>query len=113
MKKLELLTKYNFHDSLLENITYDKEKKKVILEIDFCNWKQKWYDESDEETSTILLSFENVYGVLVPEFELNSDEIIEFELLSKKEVKIVIFNDISETSYKIVIKADTFEITNK
>ena len=77
MSKLEQLTKYDFHDSLLERVSYDKDNSKVFLEIDFCNWKQTWYSESDEETLMISLVFENVSDVIIPVFELNSDEIID------------------------------------
>ena len=110
MNKLEQLIKYDFHDSLLERISYDKENSKVFLEIDFCNWKQKWYSESEEETSIILLVFENVSNVIIPVFKLNSDEIIDFVVSEDNSVKIVIFNDIDENSYEIIINAETVKI---
>lgn len=47
MSKLEQLAKYDFNDSLLEGVSYDKDNSKVFLEIDFCNWKQTWYRESE------------------------------------------------------------------
>lgn len=110
MNKLQQLTKYNFHDSLLESILYDDDNKKALLKIDFCNWKQDWYNESDEETSIITLIFNNVSNITIPKINLNSDEIIEFELLTDNSVKIVIYNDIDNASHKIVISADTVEI---
>ena len=110
MSNLEQLAKYDFHDSLLERISYDEDNSKVFLEIDFCNWKQTWYSESDEETLMISLVFGNASGVIIPVFELNSDEIIEFELLSGKGIRIVVFNDIDDSSYEIIFNAETVEI---
>jgi len=110
MDKIEQLLKYNFHDSLLESIDYDRLKRKAVLKIDFCNWKQEWYNETDAETSMIFLVFENVYNISIPEFELNSDEIIEFELIPERGVKIIVFNDISNSTYEITVLANDIEI---
>ena len=60
MKINELLSKYTFHDSLLENISYDKENNTLILTIDFCFWMQTDYEESQPETGHIKLSFNNI-----------------------------------------------------
>ncbi len=113
MSKLDKLAAYDFHDSLLESISYDKDIKKAFLNIDFCNWKQEWYNETDEETSMISVVFENVSNVIIPEFKINSDEIIEFELIMGKGIKMVVFNDIDDASYEIQIDADSVEIIDK
>ena len=110
MNKLEQLVEYDFHDSLLEYILYDECNKKVLLKIDFCNWKQNWYNESEEETSMISLVFNNTSELVLPEHRLNSDEIIEFEVSTDNRVRIVIFNDIEDTSHEIIINAETVEI---
>lgn len=110
MKSFKELMKYDFHDSLLEDVFYDSDNKKVLLKIDFCNWKQEWYNECEEETSIISIVFNNVSNVVMPELKFNSDEIIEFEILSDSCAKILVFNDISETSYKIIIEAESAEI---
>ncbi len=110
MNKIEHLRKFDFHDSLLESISYDNDNKKIFLKIDFCNWKQEWYNESDEETSMISIVFNNASNLSIPNFSLNSDEIIEFDILSDNSVKMVVFNDIDNTSYEIIIRAQTVEI---
>ena len=43
-------------------------------------------------------------------FELNSDEIIEFEVLPNNIVRVVSFNDIENVSYEILICAESVEI---
>ena len=112
MYKLEQLTEYDFHDSLLEDILYDECNKKLLFKIDFCNWKQEWYNEADEETSMISIVFNNVSNIVLPEHQLNSDEIIEFEVLTENSIRVVIFNDIEDVSYEIIIYAETVEIIN-
>ena len=111
MNKPAQLAEYDFHDSLLEEVLYDKHGKKVLLRIDLCNWKQSWYNESDEETSMISMVFHNVSDVVLPEHRLNSDEIIEFELLGDNGVRIVVFNDIEEATFETIIYAETVEVT--
>lgn len=110
MNKLEKLAEYDFHDSLLEDILHDEHNKRVFLKIDFCNWKQEWYKESDEETTIISVVFNNVSDIVLPKHKVNSDEIIEFEVLPNNSVKIVAFNDVDESSYKIIINAENVEI---
>lgn len=107
MKKLGELELYDFHDSLLESINYDRKKNKINLEVDFCCWKQAKYKENDDETAMIVLCFENVLYANIPDVTLNSDEIIEFSLFENNTLlKIVAFNDIDNASYEIIIKAD-------
>lgn len=110
MSNFEQLTKYDFHDSLLESLSYDKDNNQLSLIIDFCNWKQEWYHESDEETSMISIIFSNISNIVIPKLKLNSDEIIEFEVLEDNTIKILIFNDIDDASYEIVICAEDVEI---
>ncbi len=114
MENLSKLHQYDFHDSLVEYIFNDIEKKQVILKIDFCNWKQSWYTEKQRETSLISLIFENVESAIIPDVSLNSDEIITFELLTDKEkacgIKMLIFNDTINELYEIIIKATSVNV---
>ena len=110
MNQIKQLAEYDFHDSLLEDILYDESNNKVCLKIDFCNWKQKWYSETDEETTIISVVFSDISDIAIPKVKLNSDEIIEFEVLTDNSVKIVIFNDIDDSSYDIMINAESVEI---
>ena len=109
MSRLTQLTEYDFHDSLLEEISCDNNKR-VFLKIDFCNWKQEGYDDSKEETSIISIVFNDVSSVVIPKFELNSDEIIKFEVFENGCVKIIVFNDMSNSTYEIIIHAKSVEI---
>lgn len=114
MKNLEQLSLYDFHDSLLENIIYDSQNNKLSLEVDFCCWKQNGYKENDDETEMIVLNFENVRYVSIPDITLNSDEIIEFNLSENNTcLKIVVFNDLDNIPYEIVVMADVVDIVKK
>lgn len=111
MKNLGELELYDFHDSLLESINYDRTNNKINIEVDFCCWKQTQYKENDDETAIIALCFENVLYANIPDVALNSDEIIEFSLFENNTLlKIVAFNDIANASYEIIIKADIAKI---
>ena len=111
MKKLGELELYDFHDSLLESINYDRKNNKINIEVDFCCWKQENYKENDDETAIIVLCFENVLYASMPDVILNSDEIIELSLSENNTLlRIVAFNDIDNAPYEIVIKADIVKI---
>ncbi len=111
MKNLGELRLYDFHDSLLESIDYDKKNNKINIKVDFCCWRQTQYKQNDDETAMILLCFENVLYVNIPDITLNSDEIIEFSLLENNSLlKIVAFNDINSITYEIIIKADIVKV---
>ena len=84
MKNLRELELYDFHDSLLESIDYDRKNNKINIKVDFCCWKQAKYKEYDDETAIIVLCFENVLYANIPDVALNSDEIIEFNLFNSK-----------------------------
>jgi len=60
MKINDLLKRYTFHDSLLENIDYDENNNKLILTIDFCLWMQNDFDETQPETAPIKLIFTDI-----------------------------------------------------
>jgi len=110
MKKIEELKNYDFHDSLLESVIYEKEKNCVVLGIDFCNWRQVWYDENEDETLLISLIFKDVHNVIIPEITLHSDDIISVEVFGRNAVKIVCFNDIKNVVYEITFNSDSVEI---
>ncbi len=98
MKTVNELTRFDFHDSLIESIEYYEESNKVTIEIDFCNWKQEGYRDEDEETTMMYLSFEDVTDFIVPKVSHNSDEILEFNILEDG-IEITAFNDIEDISY--------------
>ncbi len=107
---LNELCRYNLHDSLLENIYWDDKMHILCLEIDFCNWQQHNFCQGDDETYMITLIFKGVSSVVIPNFPLNSDQIVEFKLLTDKVVAIETYNDITQDCHEIIIEANSVEI---
>ena len=60
MTLYELREKYYFHDSSIEKVVFDADKKILTLEIEFCFWMQEWYDKSEPSNGLIRLTFEDV-----------------------------------------------------
>ena len=77
----ELNKKYSFHDSSLETIIYDREKRTLSMRIAFCTYEQPGFDENSTEAVPISLVFSGVkeYKGLTGSFECFSilDEILE------------------------------------
>lgn len=112
MKTVNELTRFDFHDSLIESIEYYEESNKVTIEIDFCNWKQEDYRDEDEETTMMYLSFEDVTDFIMPKVSLNSDEILEFNILEGG-IEITAFNDIENISYTFKINSKYAELNKE
>ena len=114
MNNIEVLNRYDFHDSLIDSCTYSKTNKTVSLEIDLCYWKQSWYNDVLPETGMITLIFHNVKNEIVTDAELNSDEIISFKYLSDGEsvcgVRFVVLNDKENDVQNIDIFSQTVSV---
>ena len=52
----------DFHDSIFEEIQYDRQSLRLYIRISLCNWRQTDYDEiNDNEIETIHLRFEGAF----------------------------------------------------
>ena len=54
----ELLEQYQFHDSLVEDMSF--ENNRLEFQIYLCNWKQTTYDEQEDEMKSIRLIFKEI-----------------------------------------------------
>ena len=54
---MDVFDKYNFHDSLIQHIEYFSSKKKLIINIELCNWCQSFYTEGEPEIKKGKLIF--------------------------------------------------------
>lgn len=75
MRIADLLEKYIFHDSLLDDVIV--EDSKVILCIDFCNWMQEDYIDSMAETEEIQIVFSHVSSITGNDYQISSDSILD------------------------------------
>lgn len=67
---MDVFDKYNFHDSFIQHIEYFSSKKKLIINIELCNWCQSFYTEGEPEIKKgklifLNVSFLNLYQVLL------------------------------------------------
>lgn len=56
----EFRRKYYLHDSSIEKIEYDADKKVLTMKIEFCFWMQNWYDKTTPKNGLIAVTFEDV-----------------------------------------------------
>ncbi|MBQ3441964.1 MAG: hypothetical protein IJG33_01830 [Selenomonadaceae bacterium] len=47
MTPLEFVEKYYLHDSSIEHVDFDADKKVLVLTIEFCFWWQPWYKKDE------------------------------------------------------------------
>ena len=67
MQVLELIRKYDFHDSCV--IQLNREKDTIKMTIDLCMWKQDGYIEREDEQREVVLKFN-----LVKDYTWDSDK---------------------------------------
>lgn len=86
MKINEFLEKYCFHDSTIDEISYDTTAKELVLHMDFAFWMQKDYVDGTPENGMVNIRFhqvENYTGIIgkidwfsVDNISLNPDHTI-------------------------------------
>ena len=66
----EFEEKYYLHESNIEKVFFDADKKILMLEIFFCFWMQEWYDKSKPSNGSIRVTFKNVSYIEYDEHKL-------------------------------------------
>ena len=56
----EFRGQYYLHDSSIEKIDFDADKKVLTMKIEFCFWMQNWYDKTTPKNGLIAVTFEDV-----------------------------------------------------
>ncbi|MFT9846394.1 hypothetical protein [Aneurinibacillus sp. REN35] len=84
MKPSEFIKAHNLFDSLVEELEYDEVNKQLKITLELCQWKQSYYVETEPEMQLGILIFSDViFYKTEPElFNLNSNEILEIDLLT-------------------------------
>lgn len=81
MSIMELLKKYNFHDSNVISIIH--KESELVIEIELCQWKQKYYREGDKELVNKKIKFKYIknyqWDAEKNEDELDYDNILKFD----------------------------------
>ena len=52
--------KYYFHDSLIDKISYDENKRELTFVFDFCFWAQQGYKKEEKENGMLKVVFNGV-----------------------------------------------------
>ena len=112
----EFVEKYHLHDSGLNSIIIDTDKRTLCLSVDLCNWMQDDYEEEDPEILPIEIIFENVtkadnvnrkvdkdYGDEFLSVEIEDDETLLFKMVTSKEQKY----------YEIRVRAEYVKVVSQ
>lgn len=83
--------KYNLHDSLIEELNYNKDENRLEIKIELCNWKQIEYKDTEPELVDIRIVFDDIqqYEISVSNFIFDSNEILDVLNIDKNTIKIV------------------------
>ena len=111
MNKQDFVNNYNMHDSLINDISYSKERNEFVMVIDFAFWMQKNYQPNKPETGLIKVKFSNLKNILVPEdMKLDKISIIQ-TLIENNSLKFSLMNDITYDYLEIIIDSDNIEVS--
>lgn len=107
----EFLTKYNFHDSLIDDVSFDTVSKKVLMRIDFAYWMQEWYTENLAETDTLTIIFNEVSQFICPDdVPWEQISILQANLEGNDTIKFALMNDITDGYLDVFIKCKSISI---
>ncbi|WP_438434229.1 hypothetical protein [Gorillibacterium sp. sgz500922] len=98
------------HDSIIENIEYLPYEKKVRIELEFCLWKQVYYNESEPEMQKGLLIFTGVdsFQIDPPSFMSDSNEILEVKIQDESGIVEIIVTDNGDVGKIDIVAFDVF-----
>lgn len=86
----ELISKFDFHDSNV--IALHHKENNLVIKLDLCMWKQKNYNEGDDELKEVFIEFTNVEKYVwdseKAEEDIDYETILDFSY-DGKSVKIV------------------------
>ena len=97
----ELLEQYAFHDSLVEDMSF--ENNRLEFQIYLWNWKQTTYKEQEDEMKSIRLIFKEIRNLIfdATEKKFDCDSILEFSCED-----IILINEVC-SKVKLLLDGDT------
>ena len=102
----QFVQKYTLHDSLVKQIQYDPDHKKLSFLVDLCWWAQDEYDESRSLPEIVWIVFHNV-----PEYSGIQGMIDNYSVLrldaDGKRIALMILDDFRDTPYVLPFQADS------
>ena len=107
MKIDDLLKKYCFHDSLINEISYANNEVKIT--IDFCFWMQEEYQDGTPETGIVYLRLPDVKSYNGITGKIDSYSILETEY-NDNTLSILIMDDFHNNSYSLSIESASGQV---
>jgi hypothetical protein len=108
----ELLYRFDFHDSIVEEIKFLPDENMFIMNLEFCNWKQSFYKETDGKILHVPLIFNSVKKYqIIPDLTIKDNEILRMELIETDDQVLGIKIVLNEESDVIIIKIETTDAT--
>jgi hypothetical protein len=112
MKLYDLIKNYDFHDSSVDDLQYDKINKKLVINIELCNWRQKGYKKDEPEIVLCKLVFSEVKKYTIkPECEkFGDDEILNVVVRPVEDILHMVLLTSKQEVKNIEILANDVEI---
>lgn len=102
----ELNRKFNFHDSFIDSIHFEKLQDEVTLKIELCNWMQRDYHEGEPETSEVQFVFSGIKNCEGPSGEFEEMTILKTEYLPDNKFVFMLSDLSSYEYYEFIIVAE-------
>lgn len=106
----ELLEKYQFHDSTLENVRV-LNGGSVELVIDVCLWMQRDYRNEGAETQMQRFLFEGAAVCAYDECAIDSDSILEARAPDERTLELALLRQSDESCHILRVSADSVRIS--
>ena len=102
----EFVAHYIMHDSLIDSVEVKEDGTRIVLMIDFAFWMQNGYKESDPETGSIKVTFNDVSYYDVPDdADWNEISILETRL-ENGQIIFALMNDMTDDYLELVIESN-------
>ena len=102
----DFVLNYNMHDSLINRIDILENGSLLEFWIDFAFWMQNGYDDSNDETGILKVTFSGVKSYIIPD-NICLDEISILEMVMDNDgVKFSLVNDLTDDYLEIIVYAD-------
>ena len=110
MNLLNLIKKYNLHDSFFESVIYSNEKHQVEMNINFAFWMQEWYNNNIPENGIITILFTDVLEYICPS-NIDWEQISIIQTTVNNDIiKFSLLNDITNEFLEIIIKCKNVSV---
>ena len=102
----EFVENYIMHDSLVDSVEVHDYGATIVLLLDFAFWMQPGYNETDPETGTLKIIFNNVSEFSISEnVDWNTVSILD-TADSEGMVKFSLMNDLTDEYLELIIRSN-------